>query len=142
MSTFLTKEDLNSIRTLLKRGTEENSQVEQLTWKIGSELGRLQERTDTSLEEIRFVNHQVDKPIDNPYIRHDNITRFLNGSHTDHPTPELNLIHGVSPTVAIDIVRCLRDWHELLDAGLQFTKLRQQLKDLLQKMDSPEKEET
>ena len=130
MSTHLTKEDLNNIRTLLKREAGEDSRVEQLIWKIGSELGRLQERTDTPLEEIRFVNNQGDKPLDNPYIRYSNITHFLNGSCTDHPTPELNLIHGVSSTIAIDIVRCLRDWHELLSAGLQFTKLRQELKDL------------
>lgn len=67
---------------------------------------------------------------DNPLIRHYNITHFLQGTVSNHPTPELNLVHGVPATVAIDIVRCLRDWQALVESGVQFAKLLRELNEL------------
>lgn len=91
---------------------------------------------DNSIEEIRVVSDPKNKVDDNPLIRHYNITHFLQSTLSAHPSPEANLIHGVPATLAIDIVRCLRDWQALVDTGVQFAKLLRELNEMKRETES------
>ena len=91
---------------------------------------------DNSIEEIRVVSAPKNEVADNPFIRHYNINHFLQGTLSDHPSPEVNLIHGVPETLAIDIVRCLRDWSALVDTGVQYAKLMRELNELKRETES------